>query len=116
MDIKQQLELDIINFFKQIDTQNNVDQKETLKNLMNKYIHLTKADFMMEKYDLEVIVSNAKNLMANKTFPVYLGSNKRKVFEDEQTSLCIIESTVTYLNKNECLKKLPRFDYREDKF
>ena len=114
MSVKETLESDIINFFEQIDNQNVNDQRQTLRLLLDKYIHLTKAELMMDKHDLEVIVSHAKGLMAQKTFPVHLGKNKRRVDESEQTTICIIESTISHLNKNDCLKRLPKFDYKED--
>lgn len=116
MGLKEQLESDIISFFKQIENQSSSDQRETLRLLMEKYIHLSKTEFLMDKHDLDSIINGAKMLMANKSFPAFLGKAKKRVFENEQTTLCIIESTVSHFNKNDCLKKLPKFDYREDKF
>lgn len=115
MNLKQNLEVDIKQFFNNIESQNSNDQTETLRLLLDKYIHLTKAEFVMDKHDLEVIIGNAKSIMIEKTLPAHLGKNKRRVQENEQQALCIIESTIGHLNKNECLKKLPKFDYREDK-
>jgi hypothetical protein len=113
--MKQNLEADMINFFKQIESQSESDQKETLRLLLDKYIHLTKAEFVMDKHDLEQIISTAKANMVNTTMPITLGKTKRRVHPDQQPTLCIIEATVSHLNKNECLKRLPKFDYREDK-
>lgn len=114
--MKQNLEADITNFFNQIDSQNLNDQKQTLRNLIDKYIHLTKADFLMDKHDLESIQSAAKGLMVEKTMPITLGKAKRRVQPEQQTTLCVIEATISHLNKNECLKRLPKFDYTEDTF
>jgi len=114
MSVKDTLDSDIINFFEHIDTQNINDKKKTLLQLIDKYIHLTKAEFLMDKHDLEVIISNAKTLMAQSTFPVNLGNSKRRVHENEQVALCLVESTVSHLNKKDCLKRLPKFDYRDD--
>lgn len=116
MSAKENLEADILAFFRQIENQSIDDQRQTLRLLIDKYIHLTTATMLMDKHDLEVIVSTAKGLMAQKTFPAFLGKNKRRVGEDEQATICIIESTVSHLNKNDCLKRLPKFDYREDSF
>lgn len=114
--LKEQLDVDIKRFFEQIETQNFNDQKETLRNLFNKYIHLSKADHVMDYYDLNDIVSNAKGKFSRKTFPVFLGKKRRKVMDTEQANLCIIESVISHLNQKDCLKKLPKFDYKEDKF
>jgi hypothetical protein len=114
MSVRDTLDTDIINFFENIESQDINDRRQTLRNLMDKYIHLTKATLLMDKHDLEVIISGAKSLMAGKTFPVVLGDNKRRVHENEQVTLCIVESTVSHLNKKDCLKRLPKFDYRSD--
>ena len=114
MSVKDTLDSDIINFFEHIDNQNVNDRRQTLRQLMDKYIHLTKAELLMDKHDLEVIISNAKTLMAQSAFPVSLGNSKRRVHENEQVALCLIESTVSHLNKKDCLKRLPKFDYRSD--
>lgn len=114
--IKDQLESDIKRFFEQIEKQNHNDQLQTLRNLLDKYIHLSSCDFVMDYHDLSSIVSHAKGVFTNKNFPVFLGKKKRRVYESEQANLCMVEATVSYLNKNDCLKKLPKFDYKEDKF
>lgn len=114
--IKDQLESDIKRFFEQIENQNHNDQLQTLRNLLDKYIHLSSSDYMMDYHDLHTIVSNAKGIFSNKKFPLYLGKRKRRVYEGEQANLCIIESTIAHLNKNDCLKKHPKFDYKEDKY
>jgi hypothetical protein len=114
--MKQNLEADIQNFFNQIDSQTDSDQKQTLRLLLDKYIHLTKSDMMMDKHDLESIIAMAKAVMVEKTMPVTMGKNKRRVHPDQLTTLCVIEATISHLNKTECLKRLPKFDYREDSF
>lgn len=115
-DIKQQVDVDIRRFFEQIDSQSSSDQIETLRNLLDKYIHLTTADYMLDYHDLNSIISSAKTTFANKTFPVFLGDKKRKVGQGEQANLCVIEAVFGHLNKKDCLKRLPKFDYKEDKF
>lgn len=115
MSLKESLDGDIASFFRDIENQNLNDQKLTLKLLIDKYAHLSSSEFVMDKADLEFIVSSAKGIFATKTMPVFLGKGIRKVYEGDQAALCIIEATIGHLNKSECLKKLPKFDYREDK-
>lgn len=116
MNMKEQVEFDIRAFFEQINNQSSGDQRETLRLLLEKYTHLSKADYLMDKTDLDSIIGNAKQLMATKTLPVFLGKAKRRVMEHEQANLCVIESTISHLNKNNCLLKLPKFEYKEDTF
>ena len=40
---------------------------------------------------------------------------KDLVFID-QANMCVIEATIAALNKRDCFNKLPRFDYRTDKY
>jgi len=115
-DLKQQVDVDIRRFFEQIEKQSHSDQIQTLSNLLDKYIHLSTSDYMMDYHDLNSILGGAKNKFANKTFPVFLGNKKRKVGQSEQANLCVIEAVIGHLNKNDCLKRLPKFDYKEDKF
>ena len=114
MGCNEDLESDINQFFKQIENQNISDSKVTLRILLDKYIHLNKAEYLMDKYDLNSIISAAKSVYASKTFPAYLGNSKSRVMEEEQKNLCLVEATVTHLNKKDCLKRLPKFNYRED--
>ena len=115
-DIKNQLDTDILNFFKNIETQSVNDQVQTLKNLFNKHLHLHTCDHKMDYYDLMKIVNLAKGKFADRSFPVYLGDPRKLVPQNELTNLCVIECVVEYLNQNDCLKKMPKFDYKEDKF
>ena len=114
--LKEQFEVDMKRFFEQIERQGTNDRKETLRNLFDKYIHLSNSDILLDRHDLGVIISNAKDRFSSKTFPVYLGEKKKKVDADDQANLCVIESTIGFLNKNDCLKKLPKFNYKENKF
>lgn len=113
--LKEQIEVDIKRFFEQIDTQSYDDQTKTLRNLLDKYVHLSTADYLMDSHDLRTIIGSAKSLFAQKTFPMFLGEKTRKVESSDQPNLCVIEAVIGHLNKNDCLKRLPKFDYREDR-
>ena len=116
INLRDQLENDIKLFFDQIEKQTKNDQVKTLLNLFDKYLHLNKSDHMMDYSDIHEIINNAKSLFASKNFPIFLGQDKRKVPNSEQANVCLIECAITYLNKQECLKRIPKLDYREDKF
>lgn len=109
----EKLNCDILNFFKEIENQSPSDRIISLRLLLDKYIHMTKCDFMMDRIDFNEIVSNAKKIMAEKTMPVKIGKSDSPIFETEMVSLCIIESTIMSLNKRGCLKKIPKFEYKE---
>ena len=119
MSLKDELDVDIRNFFKQIETQSTNDKLKTLRNLIDKYIHLSTTTHLIDNIDLMNIVSNAKGIYANKPMPLYLKTSSNrvsKVRQDDLSTVCLVESIVAFLNKNDCLKKMPKFNYTEDKY
>jgi hypothetical protein len=113
--LKEQLDVDILRFLENIETQNSSDKIQTLRHLFDKYIHLTKAEHMMDAHDLSVIINDAKNIFATQPMPIHLGAVKRLVNAADLPNLCLIEATISHLNKKDCLKKMVKFDKREDK-
>jgi hypothetical protein len=83
---------------------------------------MDKEDLLMSKVDLDAIMDIAKDSMSNNIFPVYLESCERlgkkdvKIKEEHQRAICIIEATVQYLNGKGILVKLPKFDYKDNRF
>lgn len=116
MDIKEKCENDINSFFNETEGQSVSDKKQSLRNLMNKYVHLTTSDYELDEKDLRKIIDRAKSIMSNKTMPVYLGDKAVEVKQEELMPLCIIESTIEYFNNKECLKRKPRFKTSSPKF
>ena len=62
MGLKDELEVDIHRFFEQIEKQNINDKRETLKNLLNKYIQREFQKFMSRLYYSTHFFSNNKGL------------------------------------------------------
>lgn len=113
MTTKDTLDFDVENFFKEIENQNANDQRQTLRNLMDKYIHLTQSEYLMDSSDLLRIITLSKTIFANKTMPIYLGEKNKRVSDGDQANLCIIEATIAFLNSKECLKKIAKFDIKK---
>ena len=117
MTLKEEVEQDIKNFYKQIESQDFNDKIGTLRVLLNKYAHLSTVDFLMDKNDFDSIISNARGLFVRKSMPTRLvksGIIDVKLEPSEEKNLCLIESAVAFFNKNECLNKLPRFKYKDN--
>jgi hypothetical protein len=114
--IEQQLEVEIKRFLENIENQNHSDRISTLRNMFDKYLHLSTCDHMMDRHDLTSIINSAKSSFASKTMPIHLGEKCQKVRQSDLSNLCIIEATISHLNQNNCLKKLAKFDVREDKY
>jgi hypothetical protein len=113
--LKEQLEVDMLRFLENIETQNASDKIQTLRQLFDKYIHLSQAELLLDSHDLTVIINDAKNRFATQSMPVHLGPNRRPVGAMDLPNFCVIEATVGHLNKKDCLKKMAKFDKREDK-
>ena len=113
--LKEQLEVDILRFLENIETQTASDKIQTLRHLLDKYIHLSQAELLLDAHDLTVIINDAKNIFATQAMPVHLGATRRPVGPADLPNLCVIEATVKHLNKKDCLKKIAKFDKREDK-
>ena len=113
---KRQIDLDILEFLENIEDQSHNDRIETLRNMFDKHLHLTTAPHQMDFYDLQGIISGAKKIFANDAFPVYLGEKQREVNQNDLSNMCVVESTISHLNKTGCLRKLAKFDKRESQF
>ena len=114
------MELDILSdvrkALEEMEGQNHRDKIETLSLLIKKYAHFGSCELLIGEEELNETISGAISLVANRTFPVFLGFKKVKVRQEDQVKLCLLESFVSVLNKRNCLKKVPRFNYIEDSF
>lgn len=118
MSLKDEINIDVKNFYDKIENQNTHDKLETLRNLLSKYAHLSTTEYMLNKKDLDMIISDAKRKFVDKTFPCFIesaGGRKAKVCQSDQANLCVVESTIALLNKKECLNRLPKFKYTTNK-
>ena len=113
--LKEQLDTDILRFLENIESQNFSDKIQTLRHLFDKYLHLSQAELLLDAHDLSVIINDAKNIFASQTMPIHVGPNKRLISPVDLPNLCVVEATVSLLNKKDCLKKVAKFDKREDK-
>jgi len=115
-ELKEQLEIDVLRFFENIENQDISGQRQTLRNLLDKYIHLTKTAYMMDAHDLREIISDAKSRFARESAVIYIksGSISKRVSQDELANFFVIESAISHLNKKDCLKRMPKFEKRDE--
>ncbi|HLD91643.1 MAG TPA: hypothetical protein VI911_11650 [Patescibacteria group bacterium] len=110
---------DVLETLKVMENQGHSDKVQTLTLLLEKYVHKNKATHLMNNKDLTTIVDDAKTLMAHETFPKFLqtsGRLKTQLDQEKQIQLCIVEATIGHLNRLECFKRLPKFDFKDNKF
>jgi len=115
MGLNDSINKDVLDTLKILETQNHSDKIATLTLLLETYTHKNKAMHLMDSYDLSTIISSSKNKMSTESFPKFLKSNSltKQVNQDHQILLCMVEATIGHMNKLDCLKRLPKFDYKE---
>lgn len=114
MGLKQQLEQDIAQFFRDIDDMLPEGKKKALELLIEKYCHLSSAPVKWDKSHFEMIKSHAITLFKDKAYPKKFNNSYREFSTQEAPNVCLIEATISHLHSEDCLKKLPKFDVRED--
>ena len=112
MSIKDKLEQDITSFFNDIENQLSDSKKKTLMLLFDKYIHLSSSATLWDNTDLQNIKSSAIRLHNDRNWPKRLG-RFGTISGGEVAQICLVEATISYLYSEDCLKKLPKFDYKE---
>lgn len=87
------------------------ERLQYLRTIVNKHFELNKLTHMINKGDLFEIISGAKSAFTGFRLP--LSITRRPVEPYELTNVAMIESVVSYLNKNNLMKKLVKLDYTE---
>jgi hypothetical protein len=87
------------------------DRLKYLKTLFNKHQELSALDHIVPHKDLYEIFGGAKEKYTNQKLPAMI--SRKRLDGNELTHIAMIESFVSYLNKNHLLKKLVKFDYTE---
>ena len=113
MSLKQQLEQDIAQFFRDIDGMLPEGKKKALALLIDKYCHLSSAPVKWDKSHFDNIKSSAIQLFKDKAYPKKFNNSYREFSTQEAPNVCLVEATIAYLHAQDCLKKLPTFDVKE---
>lgn len=113
--LKDDLEQDIMRFFTEIEKMTVGDKKKTLINLFDKYLHLSTAGILFDKQDFDRIKGQATKLYLDRAWPKKFNNSYSDISTSEAPNACMIEATIGYLNGKDCLKKLPKFNYKESK-
>lgn len=111
--LEEQIRADVKKFFKDIESQNQNDQTESLTLLLKQYSHYQKAEHIMLKHDFNEISQIANNLFKTTSLPRMVGQST--VGAEENVNMTWVEATISYLNKHNCLKRFPKFKERTSK-
>jgi hypothetical protein len=107
----QQLDREIREYLEKEPNLRREDRIAYLKAMMNKHFEFNKLDHMVTSHDLFDIMSGAKQHYSQRALPFRV--SRKQVDSGEATSVSIIESFVSYLNKMHLLKKAVKIDYTD---
>lgn len=112
--IKKNLERDIGSFFEESSKMLPEGKKKALMILFDKYMHITSADTLFEKYDFDLIKSSAVDLYKNLNFPKKFNGSYQQISSEESANFCLVLATINYLHGKDCLKKTPKFNLTKE--
>lgn len=108
---ESEISKDVLEFLSSIEKMGHSGKIELLTLLLKKYAVLGTTDILLNKKDLESIISSSKKGFVDLTMPVEIRGSDLPVQQPDLANLCVIESTIGHLNKLNCLKRVAKFDY-----
>lgn len=107
MNLPEEIDRDIIDFLDKIEHLSVNDQREALRLLFIKHLHLENSDFFLGKYEFNTIISKAKtNFVQQSTKPVI---EDLEIRQEHKHILAIIEATIGELRHLNILHKIVKF-------
>lgn len=106
-----QIEQELREFLKMEDNIRRSDRLEHLMAIVNKHFALDKIDHIMTARDFDSILDHAKSIYKDSRIQIKVSD--RPMSHNDVVQLLILDSFVGYLNHNNLLKKLVKFDYTE---
>lgn len=105
-----QIEQELRQFLEIEDNLLKGDRLPYLMAIVNKHFAIDKVNHTINHYDLGEIIAYAKSQYGDTIMPVQISEKEVKGLE--LNYLLVLESFISYLNRNKLLKRLPKFDYR----
>lgn len=108
MSKREDIEQDLAIYFAKEEELSRTDRRDLLRGMFDKHFLLSYGEVLLNKHDLEKIMSDAKGLFAKESAPVTIAG--RKLDGSELPSLYLAESTIALLNFKDVLRRKPRFN------
>lgn len=112
-DLESKIRLDVMDYLNTSEKMSHSDKVELLTLLIKKHIVTDRSEVLLGKKDLLEVISRAKGIFSELPMPVEMTDSEMPVHQTDYSNLCVIEATIGLLNKNDCLKKLPKFKYKK---
>lgn len=107
----QQIEKDLKDYLEKEPNLRREDRFNFLKAIFDKHFEIHKMEHVINAGDLFEMLSSAKGGYANHRAPMFI--SRKRIESSESVHVSVIESFITYLNKNKLLRKFIKFDYTE---
>lgn len=107
----EQLDRELREYLEKEPNLRREDRLIYLRTIINKHLEFGKLEHLVNSGDLHDIMSGAKNNYTNKRLPVRI--TRKQLDSTEATHISVLESFISYLNRNNLIKKLVKFDYTD---
>lgn len=107
----QEIERDLREYLEKEPNLRRDDRLAYLTAIFHKRMELKKLDYVINNNDYFNILAQAKNYYVKMTLPVRL--TRKEMSGNDAVHISTFEAFIGYLNKNNLLKKLVKFDYTE---
>lgn len=103
-----EIEREILEYLNQEPNLRRQDRVKFLMAIINKHLEFSKLEHAINYYDLQNIISVAKNGWTRETLPMFVSG--KQIESSEVGNAMVVEATLGYLNRHTLLKKLVKFD------
>jgi hypothetical protein len=105
----RQIEQELREYLEREPNMRGEDRIVYLMNIMIKHFENDKLDHVVTHREFMGMISDAKSRYATKVFPIRISN--REVDSSEVSHVLMIESVIGYLNKNNLLRRLVKFNF-----
>lgn len=111
MSTPEQLDRELIEYLEKEPNLRRDERLMFLRSIINKHLEFSKLEHVINNSDLFNIVSESKVQYSKFRLPMKI--SRRQVDSSDLPHVAIIESVLSYLNRNHLLKKLVKFEITE---
>lgn len=111
MSKRENIESELRVFLKESENMRNDDKLRYLMNIVDKALENQKITHVIQKHDFTNIISQASSNMSNLKINLHISG--KKVDQYEEKHVAMIESVISYMNRNELLKRPVEFNYTD---
>lgn len=109
---KESVDKDLREYLAKADNLRNEDKLNYLRTLFDKHFVFTKLEHLITRNEFSNIVSQAKTVYSNQSLRPHISG--RRLDQTELPHVAMIESFISYLNRNDLTKRQVSFQYTEE--